>query len=76
MRTTVTVEDALIEEAKELTGISETAELIRAGLKALVYQESVRRLVALGGTMPDVEDIPRRDPWSEAGEGTESEDAA
>ena len=59
MRTTVTLDDKMVEEARELTGIKETAELIRAGLETLIYQESVRRIAALGGTQADLEDIPR-----------------
>ena len=76
MRTTVTLDDKVLEEARGLTGIKETADLVRAGMQALIYQESVRRLIALGGTMPEIEDIPRRDPWSEDETRSQSEDAA
>lgn len=60
MRTTVTLDDALVERAMELTGISEKSALLRDGLKTLVRVESARRLAALGGTDPDASVAPRR----------------
>ena len=36
MRTTVTVDDDLMNDAKELTGITETSRLVREALKVLV----------------------------------------
>jgi Arc/MetJ family transcription regulator len=53
MRTTVTIDDKLIADAQELTGITEKAELIRAGLKSLIERESARRLARLGGSDPN-----------------------
>lgn len=60
MRTTVTLDDALVEKAMELTGISEKSALLRHGLQALIRIESARRLAALGGTDPDASAAPRR----------------
>jgi len=60
MRTTMNVDDALIARAQELTGIKERNTLVRMGLEALVQREAGRRLARLGGTDPDIEDIPRR----------------
>jgi Arc/MetJ family transcription regulator len=60
MRTTVALDDELIRKAQEFTGVDEKAALIREGLKALIERESARRLAALGGTMPDIKNIPRR----------------
>ncbi len=60
MRTTVTLDDALVEQASQLTGISEKSALIRDGLKTLIRVESARRLAALGGTDPDASVAPRR----------------
>jgi hypothetical protein len=60
MRTTITVDDEKIETAKELTGIEDTASVMRAALDALIQQEAARRLIAMGGTMPDLEETPRR----------------
>ncbi|HEV2133664.1 MAG TPA: type II toxin-antitoxin system VapB family antitoxin [Terracidiphilus sp.] len=59
MRATVALDDDLLEQAQELTGISERTALLRAGLKALIHLEASRRLAAAGGTEPDLEDIPR-----------------
>lgn len=63
MRTTVVLDDELLEEAQELTEIKEKSALLREALTALVQRESARRLALLGGSQPDLEDIPRRRPW-------------
>lgn len=60
MRTTVTIDSTLFEEARMLTGIKETAALLRQGLQALIERESSRRLANLGGTEPEAQDIHRR----------------
>ena len=62
MRTTLVLDDALVEEARALTGIEEKTALVRAGLEALIARESARRLAALGGTMPHLTPVPRRRP--------------
>ena len=49
MRTTLTLDDAIVEEAQRLTGIRERRALMHRALEALIAQESARRLVALGG---------------------------
>ncbi len=60
MRTTVTVNDELMERAAQLTGRKETSALVRLGLEALVERESAKRLAALGGTDPGASSAPRR----------------
>ena len=60
VRTTITLDDELVRTAQEYTGIDEKTALIREALKSLIAWESSRRLAALGGTMPELEDIPRR----------------
>lgn len=60
MRTTVTLDDALVARAAALTGVAERGALLRAALEALIALESARRLAALGGTEPDLEAPPRR----------------
>jgi Arc/MetJ family transcription regulator len=60
MRTTLILDDGLVEQARQLTGIQEKTALVRAGLEALITRESARRLAALGGTMPHLTSIPRR----------------
>lgn len=62
MRTTLNIDDDLIERASELTGIDEKTSLVREGLKALIARASARRLADLGGTEPELEPIPRRRP--------------
>ena len=60
MRTTLNIEDALIEKASKLTGITEKTSLVRLGLQALIATESSKRLARLGGTEKDLLLIPRR----------------
>jgi hypothetical protein len=50
MRTTLNIEDTLVEKAARLTGIKEKTALIRLGLEALIALESSKRLAKLGGT--------------------------
>jgi Arc/MetJ family transcription regulator len=60
MRTTVVLDDQLLEQAQRMTGLTERTALLRAGLRALIELESARRLARLGGTEPKLEEIPRR----------------
>jgi Arc/MetJ family transcription regulator len=60
MRTTVALDDELVRTAQEYSGVTERTALLREALKALIHLEASRRLAALGGTMPDLKDIPRR----------------
>jgi Arc/MetJ family transcription regulator len=60
MRTTVALDDDLVRLAQEFTGIAEKTALIREALKALIGRESARRSASLGGTMPQLKNIPRR----------------
>jgi Arc/MetJ family transcription regulator len=62
MRTTLALDDALLERATDLTGIMEKSALVREALKALVERESARRLALLGGSDPDLAAVPRRRP--------------
>lgn len=60
MRTTINLDEALLEEAQRITGLTERTALIREGLKALIERESARRLARLGGSEPQVKPVPRR----------------
>lgn len=62
MRTTVNIDDQLLADAQEYTGIKERGTLIRMGLELLVQREAARRLARLGGTEPGLQYIPRRRP--------------
>jgi Arc/MetJ family transcription regulator len=60
MRTTVALDDDLIEKAQEYTGLKEKSALLREALKALLEREAARRLAGLGGAAPKMAYIPRR----------------
>jgi Arc/MetJ family transcription regulator len=62
MRTTLTLDDDLLADAEELTGLKEKSALVREALKALVEREAARRLALLGGSSPDFVAAPRRRP--------------
>ena len=60
MRTTLNIEDNLMEKASKMTGIKEKTALVKLGLEALIARESGKRLARLGGTQKQLEVIPRR----------------
>ena len=60
MRTTLNIDDALLRQATQLSGIAEKTAVVRAGLEALIARESARRLAALGGSQPGIRSIRRR----------------
>ena len=49
MRTTLNIDDSLLNNAAKLTGVKEKTSLVRLGLEALIAKESARRLANLGG---------------------------
>ncbi|MDQ0625807.1 type II toxin-antitoxin system VapB family antitoxin [Paraburkholderia graminis] len=63
MRTTVTIDDALYQEALELADPgTDKADLFRSAMQTFVRVQAAKRLAALGGTVPEISDIPRRRP--------------
>jgi Arc/MetJ family transcription regulator len=60
MRTTINLDDELLADAREATGLTETSAIIREALRALVQREAARALARLGGTEPDIKAPPRR----------------
>ncbi len=61
MRTTVTIDDALYEKALEMAGPSlDKSDLFREAVKTFVRVQAAKRLAALGGASPDMEEVPRR----------------
>jgi hypothetical protein len=60
MRTTLTLDDELLESAADYTGLRDESALIREALIALIERESARRLAWLGGSEPDLRSVPRR----------------
>ncbi|OTP77257.1 DUF2191 domain-containing protein [Caballeronia sordidicola] len=61
MRTTVTIDDSLYERALELADPDmDKADLFRIAMQTFVRVQAGKRLAALGGTAPNMADIPRR----------------
>ena len=60
MRTTINIDEKILNKASELTGIKEKTSLVRLGLEALIALESSKRLARLGGTEKSIRPIPRR----------------
>ena len=62
MRTTLALDDELLETAQAYTGLREKSAVVREALKALIERESARRLARLGGSEADMKPISRRRP--------------
>ena len=60
MRTTLNIDDKILNKAAKLTGVKEKTTLVRLGLEALISAESAKRLAALGGSEKNLISIPRR----------------
>ena len=61
MRTTVSIDDVLYAQALELADPDmDRADLFREAVKTFVRIQAAKRLAALGGQAPDMQDIPRR----------------
>jgi Arc/MetJ family transcription regulator len=61
MRTTVTLDDALYEQALEMADPGmDKADLFREAVKTFVRVQAAKRLAALGGVSPDMPEVPRR----------------
>jgi len=60
MRTTLNIDEQMLERASLLTGIKEKTSLVHLGLEALIARESSKRLGLLGGTERNLKSIPRR----------------
>ena len=60
MRTTLNIDDQLLDEAQRITGLSEKTALVREALRALIERESAQRLAKLGATEPGLAPVRRR----------------
>ena len=60
MRTTINIDDDILNKASALTGIKGKTRLVRLGLESLIALESSKRLANLGGTEKSVKNIKRR----------------
>ena len=62
MRTTINLDEQLVEEAQRMTGTHERTALIHDGLRALISREGARRLARLGGSDRGAKAPRRRRP--------------
>ena len=60
MRTTITLDDTVMDDLRESTGIKETSALVRQALLEMRQRTAARRLASLGGSLPDLTAPPRR----------------
>jgi Arc/MetJ family transcription regulator len=60
VRTTLNIDDNLLEQAAAMTGVKEKTTLVKLGLEALIARESARRLARLGGSEKQLAGVPRR----------------
>lgn len=61
MRTTVTIDDALYEKALEVADPQmDRADIFREAMKTFVRVQAAKRLAALGGALPEMQDVSRR----------------
>lgn len=60
MRTTVTIDDELYQTALEVADAAmDKADLFREAIQTFVRVQSGKRLAALGGMLPELQDVPR-----------------
>jgi hypothetical protein len=67
LATTDRIDATLLARARELLDaidptVTPDADVVNEGLRALIARESAKRLLARGGTMPDLEPVVRRRP--------------
>lgn len=55
MRTTLTIDDALLDEVQRYTESPNRSEAVRIALKSYVRQQQLQRILAMRGTM-DIDD--------------------
>ena len=60
MRTTLNIDDDVIQKACAITGVKEKTSLVHMGLEALIARESAVRLAKLGGYQKSLKSVPRR----------------
>jgi len=60
MRSTVTLDDDLLDQAHKISGLTQRSQLLKEALLALVQRERAHRLALLGGTQPQLQAVSRR----------------
>ena len=58
MRTTVTLDDELLADVEQLSGVHDRSQLLREALMALRHQIASKRLALLGGSEPTLATAP------------------
>ncbi|MCY7270672.1 MAG: type II toxin-antitoxin system VapB family antitoxin [Sphingomonas bacterium] len=53
MRTTLNIDDEVIGDLRDYTELKEVSAIVRRALIEMRQREAARRIVAMGGTMPD-----------------------
>lgn len=62
MRTTIDIDEELLADAQEFSGIKGRSAVIHEALRWFVAREAGRRIARLGGSEPGLQYIPRRRP--------------
>jgi Arc/MetJ family transcription regulator len=61
MRTTITIDDVLYQQALELADPTmNKADLLKEAIHTFIRVQAAKRLAALGGASPEIKAIPRR----------------
>ena len=60
MRTTINVDDNLMRKAQRQTGLKSKTEVLELALRVLLEREARRKLKALYGTAPRLQEVRRR----------------
>jgi Bacterial antitoxin of type II TA system, VapB len=60
MRTTITLDDKIVESLRKSTGIESTSALVKQALIEMRQRRAALDLIALGGSDPDAKAAPRR----------------
>lgn len=53
-------DDHVLDEASDLTGVTEKSALVRMGLQSLIARESARKLAKFGSSAPQLKPIRHR----------------
>ncbi len=60
MRTSINIDDDLLAQDQQLSGLTDRPQIIREALLALIQRESAHRLAQLGGSQPELKAVTRR----------------
>lgn len=60
MRTTLDLNEDLIDQARKLTNITEKTALIHEALRSLIARAAQKELAQMGGSQKKTKNIPRR----------------